>query len=127
VSQSGTGPPAGDLAALLCAGFAQPPPAWLYVVRAGLVPGTAVPEFQRWYDEVHLPRILAVPGFRWASRYLATDDSSSFITIYSVDGPEVFESEAYASLPGWEHWRASLVHWTRGLYRLEDDLGHRGR
>jgi hypothetical protein len=130
VNESGTAEPdlsAADMATLLTAGYAQPTPAWLYVVRAGLVPGTPTAEFHRWYDEIHLPRILSVPGFNWASRYLASGESSFFVTIYSVDGPEVFESEAYASLPGWEHWRGSLVNWTRGLYRLDNNLGHRGR
>lgn len=112
---------------LLEVGFAEPPAPWVYVVRVGLAPGTPVEDFRRWYDDTHLPRILAVPGFHWASRYENPGDSPHFLTMYAIDGPEVLESEEYLTLPGWEHWRASLIDWTRSLYRLSDDLGRRGR
>lgn len=116
-----------DLAMLLATGFGRPTPAWLYVVRSGLAPGTPVDDFERWYDEVHLPRILALPGFQWASRYRAVGQGTHFVTVYAIDGPEVLQSPEYRALPGWEHWRDSLVDWTRGLYQLHDDLGHHYR
>jgi hypothetical protein len=119
-----------DLAGLLAAGFGRATPSWLYLVRSGVKPGTPVEEFERWYDEVHLPRILAVPGFLWASRYRGGGTEGRephFVAIYAVDGPEALESSEYRALPGLEHWRDSVIDWTRGLYRLQDDLGHRDR
>ena len=109
----------------LSLGFSQAPPEWTYIVRIRLLPAAAVDDFRTWYDEHHLPRILALPGFHWASRYESA--GRHFITMYAVDGPAVFESKEYLSLPGWEHWRPFITDWTRSLYRLSDNLGHRGR
>lgn len=99
----------------------------MYVVRLGLAPGTPLDEFRRWYDEVHLPRILRVPGFAWASRYETGGPDPHFITTYAIDGPDVLESAEYRSLPGFEHWRPAITDWFRAVYRLHEDLGDRDR
>ena len=41
-------------------------------------------EFHRWYDEVHIPEILAVTGFRTARRFQAVD-GESYLAVYEVD------------------------------------------
>ena len=41
-------------------------------------------EFHRWYDEVHIPEILAVTGFRTARRFQAAD-GESYLAVYEVD------------------------------------------
>jgi hypothetical protein len=41
-------------------------------------------EFHRWYDEIHLPEILAVTGFRTARRFRAPD-GESYLAVYEVD------------------------------------------
>jgi hypothetical protein len=45
----------------------------------------ALADFHRWYDEVHLPQILAVDGFVSARR-LQSLDGESFLAVYEVDG-----------------------------------------
>jgi hypothetical protein len=40
--------------------------------------------FHRWYDEVHIPEILTVDGFRSARRLRAAD-GASFLAVYEVD------------------------------------------
>jgi hypothetical protein len=41
-------------------------------------------EYHRWYDEVHIPELLAVSGFRSARR-LRASDGESYVAIYEVD------------------------------------------
>lgn len=43
-----------------------------------------VDAFHRWYDETHVPEILALEGFT-AARRLAGADGESFVALYEVD------------------------------------------
>lgn len=40
--------------------------------------------YHRWYDEVHIPEMLEVEGFRSARRFAAAD-GDSFLAIYEID------------------------------------------
>jgi hypothetical protein len=40
--------------------------------------------YHRWYDDVHIPELLAVDGFTGARR-LAAEDGETFVTVYEVD------------------------------------------
>jgi hypothetical protein len=40
--------------------------------------------YHRWYDETHIPEILAVDGFRSARRLRAAD-AESYVVVYEVD------------------------------------------
>lgn len=45
-------------------------------------------EYHRWYDAVHLPDVLNVPGFKSAKRYNVidpTNERSHYMAIYSVE------------------------------------------
>src|SRR5687768_11444256 len=55
-------------------------------------------EFDKWYDEVHLPDVVAVPGVRAAQRYVLGDERRDpevepefrHLAIYEIDGdPDV--------------------------------------
>jgi len=45
-------------------------------------------EYNRWYDEVHLPEILAIPGFVGARRFRAPG-SADYLTIYEIEGDDL--------------------------------------
>jgi hypothetical protein len=47
-------------------------------------PGDAA-TYHSWYDEVHLPEILALDGFVSARR-LSALDGGSFVAVYEIDG-----------------------------------------
>ena len=40
--------------------------------------------YHQWYDEVHIPEMLEVEGFRSARRYAAAD-GETFLAIYEID------------------------------------------
>lgn len=107
----------------------RPNPGWMYTTRWGISDHSRLDEFNAWYDDVHLPRLLAVPGFQWATRYLLRDDPAGahFLTTYGISGPDVLQSAPYLSLPGWEHWRPLVIDWHRAVFRREEELGDRGR
>ncbi|MGH7062162.1 MAG: hypothetical protein ACREFH_17365 [Stellaceae bacterium] len=53
------------------------------------------PEFNRWYDEEHLPRLLEVPGFLSAGRYTALQGGPKYLAIYELEDHNVLRSAAY--------------------------------
>ena len=60
------------------------------------------PEFNRWYDEEHIARLLAVPGFLSAGRYVALRGGPKYLAMYELEDHNVLRSAAYldCSLPG---------------------------
>ena len=52
-------------------------------------------EFNRWYDEEHLARLLAVPGFLGAGRYVALKGGPKYLAIYELEDHNVLRSAAY--------------------------------
>ena len=55
-------------------------------------------EFNRWYEEVHLSDILAVPGFVSARRFEAADAQMTgpakhrFMTLYEIESDDIGQS-----------------------------------
>ncbi|MEU0538485.1 hypothetical protein ABZ319_01355 [Nocardia sp. NPDC005978] len=49
-----------------------------------------VDEFDRWYSEVHVPDMLAVPAVKSCSRFRLTDPDGPvrFLAVYAVDGDD---------------------------------------
>jgi len=64
-------------------------------------------EFNRWYQQQHVPERLAVPGFRSARRYRAVDSGPAYMAVYECDSIEVFTSKAY------QERLANPTDWTR--------------
>src|ERR1044071_6957275 len=51
-------------------------------------------EFNRWYDEEHLARLLAVPGFLGAGRYVALKGGPKYLAICELEDHNVLRSAA---------------------------------
>ena len=43
-------------------------------------------EYNKWYDEVHLPQVLALDGFSSARRYAPLADGDPYITEFVLSG-----------------------------------------
>ena len=52
-------------------------------------------DFNRWYDREHLEERVAIEGFLEARRYIAVEGSPKYLSLYSTDTIEVFNSAAY--------------------------------
>ena len=62
----------------------------IMVVATECEPGHEA-EFHEWYEQVHIPDLLAIPGIRSAQRYRSTRDDGShrWLAIYElVDDPD---------------------------------------
>ncbi|MCU1415420.1 MAG: hypothetical protein JWN80_2760 [Microbacteriaceae bacterium] len=96
----------------------------IYLVQTNAVEGTEA-EFTKWYDTVHVPEILQIPGFVAAQRFefdagasTAASPEFRYLAIYEIEGSGADAAAALASaLPTLRmsstlHARRSLV-----LYR----------
>ncbi len=77
-------------------------PEWINLVTVDIeVDGAA--EFNRWYNEVHVPEILACPGWRANRRYECLDGEPRFLAVYDLDDPDLpFDSPEWEAAVGWD-------------------------
>ena len=61
------------------------------------VPADKEAEFNRWYNEEHLPELLAIPGVLNAARYEAVRNGPKHLACYELENPGVVESDAFKS------------------------------
>jgi hypothetical protein len=62
------------------------------VVQSEPVSPSREDEFNDWYDNTHIPEILAVPGFVSARRYKVHGDSATgraYLAIYELDADDL--------------------------------------
>ncbi len=54
-------------------------------------------EFNRWYNEEHIPALSAVPGCILARRFVATNGCpQKYLALYHLDSPDVVKTQAWA-------------------------------
>lgn len=77
-------------------------PEWINVVTVDIEPAHAE-AFSRWYNDVHVPEILACPGWHANRRYECIDGEPRFLAIYDLEDDErPFGSPEWASAVGWD-------------------------
>jgi len=45
-------------------------------------------EFHRWYEEVHIPEVVALEGFVSGRRYAPVTDEGPYVAIYEIDAED---------------------------------------
>lgn len=64
---------------------------WVLVVRANCADQSfeGNKEFNDWYDKVHVPDIMTIPGFKTAARYMNPDistlETGKYLAIYDIE------------------------------------------
>lgn len=77
-------------------------PEWLNIVTVDIEDAHAA-EFDRWYNEVHVPDILGCPGWVANRRYECVDGEPRFLAIYDLEDDErPFDSPEWAAAVGWD-------------------------
>jgi hypothetical protein len=96
----------------------------LLIVRSNVVPAREA-EYNRWYNEVHLRDMLAVPGVLSARRYESLLDEPKYAAVYELESEDVLQTEAYLTIPHGRRdgglpskWGDDLAGYTRQSYRL---------
>jgi len=55
------------------------------------------PDFNRWYDEEHIPALSAVPGCILARRFATTNGcAQKYLALYHLESPDVVKTAAWA-------------------------------
>jgi len=78
----------------------------LVIVRIDVKPEMEE-EFNRWYDQEHIPNLLTVPGIIWAKRGINTGKGPKYIAVYEHENIDVQRTEAFR--------KAVNTDWTQKL------------
>ena len=66
---------------------------WLLVVKSNCTDELREDEFNKWYDEVHVPDVVATPGFVKASRYMSEElgsyEGGKYLAIYEIETDDI--------------------------------------
>ena len=76
------------------------------------VPAPLEDEFNRWYNEEHIPERLAIPGVLNAARYVAVRGGPQYLACYELEEPEAYFSAV---------WQQRLAHPTPWTQRMSPD------
>lgn len=75
---------------------------WLNIVTVDIEDAGAE-AFNRWYDEVHVPEILACPGWIANARYECVDGEPRYLAVYDLeDDVRPFSSPEWEAAVGWD-------------------------
>ena len=76
---------------------------WVMVVNVDIDPEIEN-DWDDWYDTIHLPEIVACPGFIRSTRFKApnVDETGRLqqVTIYELDRPDAMETAEFAAVRG---------------------------
>lgn len=96
------------------------------LVRIDEVPPDIEAEWNRWYDDSHIPARLALPGFIEARRFRGYEGEAGYLTLYELENAAAAASETYRELKRKELLRPAdsfeartlkLPGFQRGVYR----------
>ena len=73
------------------------------------VPPEVEDEFNRWYNEEHIPERLAIPGVLNAARYVALQGGPKHLACYELTEPEAWSS------PEWQKWLTDPTEWSKRM------------
>lgn len=68
------------------------------------VPAEHEDEFNRWYEEEHLPERAACPGFLSARRFVAVEGAPKYLAMYDLESADVLQSEPYLTMNETTPW-----------------------
>lgn len=71
------------------------PPAGALLLNAMNVAPEAETDFNKWYDEEHIPALAAVTGVLCARRFRATQSPITYVALYHMVSPDVVTSAAW--------------------------------
>ena len=74
----------------------QPRGTTVQIVTSDVEPGWEG-DFNRWYDEEHIPAVLRVPGCLGARRYVAVDGEPKYMALYELASIDAFRSPEHAA------------------------------
>ena len=74
-------------------------------------------EFHQWYNQVHLPEVLACPGWRSAARFESLDGQPQFLAIYELDNADAWDTPEFERAKGWGPIAPYVINSHPRMYR----------
>jgi len=71
------------------------------------------PAFNEWYDSVHIPQILACPGWLSASRYVCLEGGPKYVAIYEITGAEAYDTAEFHEIRGFGPFEDKIRNFRR--------------
>lgn len=88
------------------------PAPWLHIVRVDVDPAHEA-EFNRWYEEEHVPALLACPGWRSARRYVCDDGGPRHAAVYEIAGSWVYDTPEFEHAKGFGRFAPHVSNFQR--------------
>jgi hypothetical protein len=66
-------------------------------------------EYNRWYNEEHIPERLSIPGVLNAARYEAVQGGPRYLACYELESAETWHSDA------WQKWLKEPTEWSKRM------------
>ena len=89
----------------------------LMEVRVNIAPEVEN-EFNEWYNDAHVPEILAVPGFISGRRFQRiSGDEIKYMALYELKSLDALRSEAYKQARGWDRFEPYILSQSWNVYR----------
>ena len=73
------------------------------------VPAEVEDEYNRWYNEEHIPERLSIPGVLSAARYEARQGGPKHLAAYELDQPETYNTDI------WQRLLANPTEWSKKM------------
>jgi hypothetical protein len=74
-------------------------------------------DFNRWYNETHLPEVLACPGFVSATRYECTAGQPRYLAVYELEGEDALTTPEMKRVRGWGEMFPYVRNFHERVYR----------
>ena len=89
----------------------------LFEVRVNIAPEKEQ-EFNRWYNKIHVPAVLAVPGFKSGRRFQRiSGDEIKYMALYELESLDALRSEAFKRARGWGEFEPYILKQSWNVYR----------
>ena len=84
----------------------------LHIVRVDIDPAHEV-AFNNWYETVHIPDLLACPGWLSARRYVALDGGPKYVAVYEIEGLWVYDTSEFQRIKGFKDFEPHVRNFVR--------------
>ena len=101
----------------------------LLIVTAEIAPEHE-DDWNRWYDEEHLPEAVACPGVLSGTRYVSEGKAAlsaggeysssaarTYVAVYEIEGPETLQTPEFKAMRGWYQFAEHITSRTQVFRR----------
>lgn len=70
-------------------------------------------DFNAWYDEVHIPEILACPGWLSATRRVCLEGGPKYVAIYEIADMQAYDTPEFHAIKGFGPFEGHVSNFRR--------------